>query len=32
MVIFFLAMLAGMAGIIYICYKDVLADKKRAKG
>jgi hypothetical protein len=27
--IFFLLMLAGMAGIIYICYKDVWAEKKK---
>lgn len=27
--IFFLMMLAGMAGIIYIVYKDVWAEKKK---
>lgn len=31
MFIFFLGMLAGMAGIIYICYKDVWAEKKAAE-
>ena len=30
MFIFFLGMLVGMAGIIYICYKDVWAEKKAA--
>jgi hypothetical protein len=30
MFIFFLGMLAGMAAIIYICYKDVWAEKKAA--
>jgi len=30
MFIFFLGMVAGMLGIIYICYKDVWADKKKA--
>lgn len=29
MPIFFLLMLAGMAGIIYICYKDVWTEKKK---
>jgi hypothetical protein len=30
MFIFFLGMVGGMLGIIYICYKDVWADKKKA--
>ena len=30
MFIFFLGMCAGMVGIIYICYKDVWAEKKNA--
>lgn len=30
MFIFFMFMLLGMVGIAYICYKDVLADKKKA--
>ncbi len=30
MLIFFFGMVAGMAGLIYICYKDVWADKKKA--
>jgi hypothetical protein len=29
MVLFFIFMLAGMAGIVYIVYKDVWADKKK---
>ncbi len=27
--IFFLLMVVGMVGIIYICYKDVWAEKKK---
>lgn len=27
MVIFFLFMLAGMAGITYICFKDIIVEK-----
>jgi hypothetical protein len=30
MVIFFLMMVAGMAGIVYVVYKDVWAEKKKA--
>ncbi len=30
MLIFFFGMLTGMGGIIYICYKDVWAEKKNA--
>jgi len=30
MVIFFLFILLGMAGIVYLCYKDVWAEKKKA--
>ena len=30
MVIFFLLMLLGMAGIVYVAYKDVWAEKKKA--
>lgn len=30
MFIFFLGMVAGMFGIIYLCYKDVWAEKKKA--
>lgn len=29
MVLFFIFMLAGMAGIVYIVYKDVWAEKKK---
>ncbi len=29
MFIFFMIMLAGMAGIIYLVYKDVWAEKKK---
>lgn len=29
MVIFFMFMLAGMAGIVYVAYKDVWAEKKK---
>jgi hypothetical protein len=30
MFIFFMGMVAGMLGIIYVCYKDVWAEKKNA--
>lgn len=30
MVIFFLMMVAAMAGIVYLVYKDVWAEKKKA--